>query len=295
MRHLVLLLSFAVAVLPASSSDSDSDSSYYGTVSDSGNFASGAGEALDRELEIGDAVGEVESSGSGVVDLGVAVLAPEAGGSDSTDADADAGGTGEAVFMGCMVTDAVPPVAHLPACGQVVADEDDSEEQEEDDSADSGQESGPDPVVITVTASDFAELPVAGPQVHLQPDRGWVLVNMDTVVYTSSAPQVLQTELLGVPVAVRATPQEFSWDFGDGADPVVTADAGRPWPDQTVAHAYTRAAADQVVTLHTTFTGEFRVAGQGPWIPIAGTVATTSHSDPFAVETRQTHLVGART
>jgi len=157
-----------------------------------------------------------------------------------------------------------------------------------------GEESEPEPVFITVTASEFAELPFEAPTVNLQPDRGWVLVNMDTVVYADGAPQVLTTELLGVPVAVRATPVEFAWDFGDGAAPVVTTSGGQPWPNQTIAHAYTAAAQEQVVTLTTTWSGEFQVAGQGPWIPIAGTVTTTSQSSPFAVEPRHSHLVGAQ-
>src|SRR5699024_1495330 len=103
----------------------------------------------------------------------------------------------------------------------------------EPEESEDSEESEPEPVFITLTASEFAELPLATPEVTVQPDRGWVLVNMETVVYADDAPQVLTTELLGVPVAVRATPVEFAWDFGDGAAPVVTTSGGQPWPNQT--------------------------------------------------------------
>lgn len=172
----------------------------------------------------------------------------------------------------------------LPEEGSPSPESDDTQEPQE----------GSEPIFITITQSEFAELPLQAPPVHVQPDQDWVLVNIDTIAYTSDAPQILETELLGVPVAVRATPIEFSWDFGDGSDPIVTTGPGRPYPHQTIGYSYTQAAEQRVVTLTTTWSGEFQVAGQGPWIPIAGTVTTTSQSDPFAVETRHARLVGAQ-
>ena len=145
-------------------------------------------------------------------------------------------------------------------------------------------------MIITVTRSDFAELPLALPVVHLQPEREWFLVNMELLVFTDGDEQLLDTTVLGVPVRVRARPVEFSWDFGDGSEPVVTTGPGAPWPATDVGHVYTSEARGVVVTLTTTWSGEFQVAGQGPWIPIAGTTSTQSQSAPFRLEAVQTRL-----
>lgn len=188
----------------------------------------------------------------------------------------------------CMVIDDGPQVAWMPSCDEVVPEPEEDEEAEDED-APAEEES--EPVIITVTRSDFAELPLDLPTVHLQPERDWFLVNMDTLVYTDGAPQMLETTVLDVPVRVRATPVEFSWDFGDGSSPLVTTEAGAPWPAKDIAHVYQREAENVAITLTTTWSGEFQVAGQGPWIPIAGTTTTQSQSAPFRIETAETRLV----
>src|SRR5699024_5122850 len=188
----------------------------------------------------------------------------------------------------CMVSDIGPDVVRLPRCADLISEQGDDSQDVEDDEEESAE--APEPGIITVTRSDFAELPLEGPGVHLQPDREWFLVNMDTFVYTDGAPQILETTVLDVPVAVRATPVEYSWDFGDGTAPLVTTEPGAPWPAEDIAHVYTREAEGLVVTLTTTWSGEFQVAGQGPWIPIAGTTTTESQSAPFRIDAVETHL-----
>ncbi|QOR69335.1 hypothetical protein IM660_11545 [Ruania alkalisoli] len=184
----------------------------------------------------------------------------------------------------CVVTDDAVPVAGLVPCDDRPTDDEPAEDGEEADD--------PVPVIILVSASDFAELPLVPAQVRVQPEgQSWTVVNLDTIAYTSGDPQVLSTQVLGFEVAVRATPVEFAWDFGDGSDPVVTTDPGLPYPDYTVAHAYSAVAEERRVSLTTTWVGEFQVAGQGPWIPIAGTAQTTSVSDPFEVLEVRTRLV----
>ncbi|UFU01822.1 PKD domain-containing protein [Ruania suaedae] len=189
----------------------------------------------------------------------------------------------------CVVTDDVAPVAGLVPCDDRPGDEEPAEDDEAEDAPDE-----PAPVIITVSASDFAELPLVPGGVQIQPEnRSWTAVNIDTIAYTSGDPQVLSTQVLGFDVAVRATPVEFAWDFGDGSDPLVTTDPGLPYPDHTVSHIYAAAAEEVSVALTTTWVGEFQVAAQGPWIPIAGTAQTTSVSDPFSVEEIRTRLVPA--
>ncbi|QOR72277.1 hypothetical protein IM660_08630 [Ruania alkalisoli] len=186
----------------------------------------------------------------------------------------------------CVVTDGVAPVAGLVPCDDRPSDE------EPVDEGDGEEADDPEPVIISVSASDFAELPLVPGRVRVQPEgQSWTVVNLDTIAYTAGDPQVLSVQVLGFEVAVRATPVEFSWDFGDGSVPVVTTDPGLPFPDHTVAHAYSAVAEERRVSLTTTWVGEFQVAGQGPWIPIAGTAQTVSVSDPFEVVEVRTRLV----
>ncbi|SEE18483.1 hypothetical protein SAMN04488554_1740 [Ruania alba] len=200
--------------------------------------------------------------------------------------------SGDGSVIACQMTPEAPENPFVQACGGEVSDEEAPEDPEEE--ADE-----PEPVIITVSASDFAELPLAPAEFGVQPDPAdgaWTVVNMDTIAYASDDPQVVSTQVLGFPVAVRATPVEFAWDFGDGSDPLVTTDPGAPYPDHTVAYAYTEPVEEVTVSLTTTWVGEFQVGGQGPWIPIAGTAQTSSESAAFEVVEVTTRLVpGPRT
>ncbi len=144
--------------------------------------------------------------------------------------------------------------------------------------------------VITLSAEEFRRLPLAASLPSFQPAGGRGLVNMDLIAFTDAAPQELVTTVLGVPVTVRATPTQFAWDFGDGSAPVVTSDPGRPWPEHTVGHPYSRPGA-YAVQLVTTWAGEYQVAGAGAWLPVDGTAQTTSPAFTATVEEARAHLV----
>ncbi|WP_456819450.1 hypothetical protein [Cellulomonas sp. URHB0016] len=146
---------------------------------------------------------------------------------------------------------------------------------------------GPVPVM---TGEDFRRLPIAPSPLHFQPDQGWVLVNIETIVYTEDAEQTFQTELFGVPVEVVATPSRFTWDFHDGSRPLTTTDPGRPWPAKDVFHVY-ESVMTAHLTLTTTWSGRFRVAGEEQWRDVEGTAQTSADSTPFEVVERRAHLV----
>nr|WP_297430587.1 PKD domain-containing protein [uncultured Actinotalea sp.] len=133
---------------------------------------------------------------------------------------------------------------------------------------------------VTLSVEDFRRLPLVASTPSIQPADGRNLVGMPLIVFTDGAPQDLATTVLGVPVTVRATPTRFSWDFGDGTEPLVTSDAGAPYPDHTVSHPFDRPGTYSV-QLTTTWRGEFQVAGTGVWQPVAGTATTVSA--PFTV------------
>ncbi|KAE8764421.1 hypothetical protein [Georgenia thermotolerans] len=143
---------------------------------------------------------------------------------------------------------------------------------------------------IVVTAQDIQRLPIAPGGLTVQPDQGWVLVNIDTIVWTEAAAQTFSTVVLDTPVDVRVRPADFTWDFGDGSAPVRTTDPGAPFPNHTVSHGYTGAADGRQVTVTTRWAGEFQVAGSGVWQPVQGFAVTTESSAPFEVRTATTAL-----
>lgn len=134
------------------------------------------------------------------------------------------------------------------------------------------------PPVITVTRSDFAELPILPLQAHAGPEVGWIPVNMVVVLYADGGEQLLETTILDTPVRVRAVPIEYEWDLGDG-NTIVTTEPGAPYPSTEVAGEY-RSEGWYDITLTTTFAGQFSVDGE-PWQDIEGTVAVAS--DPVSI------------
>ena len=120
-----------------------------------------------------------------------------------------------------------------------------------------------------MTLEDFQRLPLPAGTSKVEPPGGYVLVGMPTNVFAVKAePTLIDTELLSYPVEVRATPQRYSWDFGDGFVLGPTPDPGAAYPALTNTHEYeTRGPFD--ITMTTYYSGEYSVAG-GPWLPIPG-------------------------
>ncbi|TQL02058.1 PKD domain-containing protein [Cellulomonas sp. SLBN-39] len=141
-----------------------------------------------------------------------------------------------------------------------------------------------------LTAEDFRRLPIPAPVLTLQPDRGWVLVNKETVVMTDPTPATLTTNLLGYDIQVQATPTTYTYDFGDGTAPLVTTSPGHAWPDHDTAHVY-GAPGSVSITLTTTWSGRYLIEGTTQWRDVDGTAQTTTTSDPFTIEERTSRLV----
>jgi len=141
-----------------------------------------------------------------------------------------------------------------------------------------------------LTAEEFRRLPLTAPALTMQPDRGWVLVNIETIVMTDPAEQNLRTELLGHGIDVVATPTRYRYDFGDDLDPLITTSPGHPWPDHDTFHIYMRPGTREI-TLTTTWKGRYRVDGSPVWRDVDGTAQTSTTSAPFEVQERRSHLV----
>lgn len=145
--------------------------------------------------------------------------------------------------------------------------------------------------VITFTLADFRRLPLPPGDATVQTAaNNQVLVRTRTNVYVDAPEQTYDVTLLGTPVAVRAVPVQYNWDFGDGTEALTTTDPGAPYPDLTTWHTY-ESGGDHAITLTTSYAGEFSVAG-GPFQPIAGTADITGPPLPVTVITTDNRLVG---
>jgi len=146
---------------------------------------------------------------------------------------------------------------------------------------------------VVLNEADFRRLPLPKPALTVQPDRGWVLVNKETVVYSSDEPTTLRTTLAGHRLEVEATPAAFDWVFGDGAE-LHTTDPGKAWPHQTVEHTYKNLGSAEV-SVTATWTGRYRVEGATTWRDVVGTAATTATSGEFQIVERRAYLSNGET
>ena len=146
------------------------------------------------------------------------------------------------------------------------------------------------PVLPVLTVEDFRSLPIPAPTLNLQPDQGWVLVNIATIVMTDPAPVAMRTTLAGFGVDVEARPVLFTYDFGDGHE-LVTRSPGAAYPDHDTFHEY-EAPGAHAITLTTQWAGRYRVDGDPTWREVTGTATTSTTSAPFEVQERTSRLVG---
>ncbi len=116
--------------------------------------------------------------------------------------------------------------------------------------------------------------------VHTQPEEK-TLVNFDTIFYADPAVVTRDLTLLGQGVRIEATPQSFTWHYGDGTS-ATTTDPGAPYPAKDIVHRYADAHVTVRTSVDVTYAGRFQVSG-GPWQAIPGTVTITGPADPLRV------------
>lgn len=128
---------------------------------------------------------------------------------------------------------------------------------------------------------EFSTLQIDGGSVSFEESLlGFGYLNRHTHMFADVEEQIVETELLGFDVEIRAIPESFQWDYGDG-NQRTTYQSGEPLPeywagepvDKTDAetptsHVYTETGVFDV-TLTTTFSGQYRVDG-GEWVVIPG-------------------------
>ncbi|MFJ3402716.1 PKD domain-containing protein [Promicromonospora sp. NPDC090134] len=144
--------------------------------------------------------------------------------------------------------------------------------------------------IPAAAARAFQEMQIAPSEVNVQPPDGWTLVNADTIAFTDREPRTVSTELFGIPVDIRAVPASYSWDFGDGTAPLNTTDPGAPYPAHTIAHAYAKQGT-ATISLTTTWSGQFRLAGEPTWRDVPGEATTASSSGSLEILEARARLV----
>ncbi|GAB3187578.1 hypothetical protein [Nesterenkonia suensis] len=128
---------------------------------------------------------------------------------------------------------------------------------------------------------EFAELQIVGGSVSFEPDLlGFGFLNRHTHMFVDVEEQIVETEILGFDVEIRAIPESFQWDYGDG-NQRTTYQPGEPLPeywagepvDKTntetpTSHVYEETGVFEVAVT-TMFSGQYRLEG-GEWIVISG-------------------------
>lgn len=122
----------------------------------------------------------------------------------------------------------------------------------------------------------WARMPITPNTINIQPDTGWVLTTVPTIVYVDRDPRIMHTSLLGTPVLIRATASAYTWTWGDGSSPTVTTKPGAAYPNSTVDHTYMHYEGDVTIRLTTSWTGSFSTNGGSTWQAAPGTARTTS-------------------
>ncbi|MFC7402768.1 PKD domain-containing protein [Citricoccus sp. GCM10030269] len=88
----------------------------------------------------------------------------------------------------------------------------------------------------------------------------------------------MNTTMLGQQVAIQAVPVRWTWEYGDGSEPVSNPFPGGPQrefnQETTTSHVYEETGTFPV-SLSTAYRGQFSV-NDGPWIAIPGMATVAS-------------------
>ena len=111
----------------------------------------------------------------------------------------------------------------------------------------------------------YRHLPVTRAEVNVQPTHR-TLVGLPTVFYARiedhlSWPDV---KVAGEAIDFIATAEKYIWHFGDDTE-LVTTDPGKPYPNQTVTHKYTKSGATASPYVTVVWAGKYRHHDETTW------------------------------
>lgn len=148
--------------------------------------------------------------------------------------------------------------------------------------------------VPAFTITEFRRLPLKAAVITTQPGRH-TLKGAFTNIYAVVDDQEFAPVLAGQTIRVRAHPNEFRWNYGDGTSRTLAFQGGPLLPGEAELDTETRSShvyqntGDFNLSVTTVYVGEYSVNG-GPWIAIAGTATVATPSKPISVWRTETKL-----
>lgn len=118
-----------------------------------------------------------------------------------------------------------------------------------------------------------------------------VFAGLPMLVYASTPVVHRSVELLGRRVEVEFIAREFEYDFHNGRSPLVTSDAGRPYPDKSLFQVYEEPQDGAFVTLRTKWSAQVWLPDTGESMIVSGALETVEESVRFNVTKPKTRLV----
>ena len=124
----------------------------------------------------------------------------------------------------------------------------------------------------------------------IQPPNGETLVNFATNFYSTSTQPITRTvTLVRTTATVEATPQSYTWHFGDGTTNTTT-DPGAAYPDLRITHKYLH-NGDVAPQLDITYQGRYHL-DDGTWHALPGTLTVPGTPQTLTILTATPHLTG---
>ncbi len=147
------------------------------------------------------------------------------------------------------------------------------------------------PSTETIVRTALARVAVSGAGLSWQPrKKSYTNAGVPTIVYAATPSQTHTTALFGHEVSITLTASQYSYDFGDGTPPLVTARAGEPWrrgnKEARLTHHYeqvTRGGERRTITLTTTWDATTTNPFTGQTLTLPSIITTTERSSPFPV------------
>ena len=142
-----------------------------------------------------------------------------------------------------------------------------------------------------VTIDEIRSLLVDAPEIKHNED-GLSLRNAHINFYTDAETVTIDHEIDGVDLTIRAEPQSYTWDYGDGSAPRTTTTPGEQATEFDVetatSHVYEQTGTYDV-QLTTTYAGSYSLDGGRTWTSVPGDIDLESdpvEADIWRVETR---------
>ena len=145
----------------------------------------------------------------------------------------------------------------------------------------------------------FKTVTLPSSTITVQPPGGETLVNFKTILSTQAGRHQINVRLdkVDLDVVLEVWPSSFVWHHGDGTTQGTTI-PGTAWTegadvdgDGFITHVYTRKLTAAPVSVDTTWSAQFKVAGDPDWRAVNGTVSITGTPVVLSVREASPELV----